>query len=259
MFLIYLFFSMLFAVSAEEKPVEVGIVEHLGSYVDKDLSVVNSTGDTIKLKEILTKPTVVSLVYYNCPGICNGLLNGLRDVIERSDIEPGKDYNILTISFNHLEDHTLARNKKQNYLAGMNREINSKAWYWVVADSSTIRKFTNELGFMFKEDIIQEGKMDYLHAGALIFLSPEGKITRYLNGTDFLPFDFKMASIEAAEGNPQPTINKVLALCFKYDPAGRSYVLNFTRIFGVIITLGIIGLVIVLVYGKKKNTTEVEV
>lgn len=258
MFLFILFLNLLIA-SPEDKKVEVGIVEHLGGYVDKEIMLVNSTGDTIKLKDILTKPTVVSLVYYNCPGICNVLLSGLRDVIERADIEPGKDYNVLSLSFNHNENYVLARNKKHNYLAGMKREINSDAWYWTVSDSTSIRKFCDELGFKFKIDIIEEGRLDFLHAGALIFLSPDGKITRYLNGTEFLPFDLKMASIEAAEGKPQPTINKVLALCFKYDPEGRSYVLNVTRIFGVIILLGVGTLIFVLTRSKKKKNTEVEV
>lgn len=258
MYLFFLFLNLLFASPEENKEIQVGIDEHLGEFIDLNLKVVNSTGDTLMLKDIITKPTVLSLVYYNCPGICNELLNGLRDVVERSDIEPGVDYNILSLSFNHTEDYVLARNKKQNYIAGMNREINKDAWYWVVSDSVTIRKVTDAIGFKFKQDNFRDGMLDFLHAGALVFLSPEGKITRYLNGTEFLPFDMKMATIEAAEGREQPTINRLLKFCFKYEPEGQKYVLNVTQIFGVIISLGALALVLVLTLSKKKKTTEVE-
>lgn len=257
MIYLLLFLNLLFA-APEKDSIQVGIDEQLGKYVDMNLKVVNSTGDTLQLKDILTKPTVVSLVYYNCPGICNVLLSGLRDVVERADIEPGVDYNILSLSFNHQETYELARDKKQNYIAGMDRQINKDAWYWVVSDSVTIRKITDAIGFKFKEDNVREGQLDFLHAGALVFLSPEGKITRYLFGTEFLPFNLKMAAIEAAEGREQPTINKVLEMCFKYDPEGRGYVLDVTRIFGVIITLGALTLILVLTLSKKKKTTEVE-
>src|SRR5690606_29427145 len=114
MIYLLLFLNLLFA-APEKDSIQVGIDEQLGKYVDMNLKVVNSTGDTLQLKDILTKPTVVSLVYYNCPGICNVLLSGLRDVVERADIEPGVDYNILSLSFNHQETYELARDKKQNY------------------------------------------------------------------------------------------------------------------------------------------------
>ena len=257
MIYIFLFLNLLFA-NTQKDSIQVGIDERLGEFVDTEMRVVNSTGDTLMLKDILTKPTVLSLVYYNCPGICNVLLSGLRDVVERADMEPGEDYNILSLSFNHEETYDLARDKKQNYIAGMKRKINKDAWYWVVSDSVSIRKLTDAVGFKFKEDNVREGQLDFLHAGALVFLSPEGKITRYLFGTEFLPFNLKMAAIEAAEGRPQPTINKVLEMCFKYDPEGRGYVLNVTRIFGVLITLGALTLVLVLTLSKKKKTTEVE-
>jgi protein SCO1/2 len=257
MIYIFLFLQLLIAYSKQDS-IQVGIDERLGEFVDVNMVVINSNGDTLLLKDILEKPTVLSLVYYNCPGICNVLLSGLRDVVERADMEPGIDYNILSLSFNHNETYELAKNKKQNYIAGMNRKINNEAWYWVVSDSVSIRALTDAIGFKFKEDNFRDGQLDFLHAGALVFLSPEGKITRYLNGTEFLPFNLKMAAIEAAEGRPQPTINKVLEMCFKYDPEGRGYVLNVTRIFGIIITLGALALVLVLTLSKKKKTTEVE-
>ena len=98
---------------------------------------------------------------------------------------------------------------------------------------------TQSVGFRYK----QSGN-DFMHVGTLIFLSPDGKITRYLNGTHFLPFEFKMAVVEASKGQSGPTINKVLQYCFSYDPAGHAYVLNITRVVGILITFLILVLLI---------------
>ena len=99
-----------------------------------------------------------------------------------------------------------------------------------VSDSANIAKLTNSVGFKYK----RTGN-DYIHTGTLIFLSDKGKITRYLNGTRFLPFEFKMAVIETSKGQSGPTINKVLQYCYSYDPSGQGYVLNITRVAGIVI------------------------
>lgn len=250
-FLIVLLNSAYF-LSGQELPDDVGIDEKLDEFVDLDLKFTDHKGETKSLSEFIgEKPTVISIVYYRCPGICNTLLAGMRDVIERSDLEPGTDYNALSISMAHNETWDLARDKKINYLEGMERRIQEGAWDWVVGDSLAVNEFTKSVGFKFKRQEFEEGVIDYLHQGALIFVSPKGKITRYLMGTDFLPFDFKMAVVESAKGNSMPTVNRILSICFKYDPEGRGYVLNFTRIFGGIFTLMLIVFISWLVFSKK--------
>ncbi len=106
-----------------------------------------------------------------------------------------------------------------------------EGWIFFTADSTNIARLTESVGFKYK----RTGN-DYIHAGTLIFLSSDGKITRYLNGTRFLPFEFKMALIETSKGKSGPTINKVLQYCYSYDPEGQQYVLNITRVAGVFIT-----------------------
>lgn len=230
------------------------IDEKLGEMVPLDLKFTNSDGTKTTLGELVHgKPTVLSLVYYKCPGICAPLLNQEREVVQRVDLEPGIDYNMITVSFNPEDTHILAANKKKNYFNGMEREINPKAWNWLVGDEKAIRNLTSSVGFQYMADTLRENENDYVHAGALIFLSPEGKITRYLmfsQDGSFLPFNFKMAVIEAAKGLPQPTLRKVLELCFKYDPMGQTYKLRVTRISGVIM---LVALTIFILWSVKKN------
>jgi protein SCO1/2 len=110
--------------------------------------------------------------------------------------------------------------------------VDPSFWRFTTADSLTIHALTDSAGFYFKE----EGN-DFVHAGALIILSPEGKITRYINGIQYLPFDVKMALVEAGDGKVGPTIAKILKFCYAYDPEARTYALNVTRIGGIVTVL----------------------
>lgn len=237
--------------SADTAGVEnpVGIVEKLGNTLPNDIVFNDESGKQVNLKSLITKPTIVSLVYFRCPGICSPLLNGLTTVIGRTDLEPGKDFDVLTISFDNTEDHVLAASKKENYLATLKREIPSDSWRFLSGDSVNIAKVTNALGFNF----MKQGN-DYAHGASIMVLSPDGKLVRYLYGTDYLPFDFKMAVLEASEGKVTPTIAKVVKMCFSYDAGARKYVLNVTRIAGggILLLLGIF--VGVLLLKKKKKT-----
>ena len=207
---------------------EIGLVEHLGEFIPLDLTFRNENGDTVKLAEIIDKPTVLSLVYFNCPGICSPLLSGVVDVLDRLDLKPGVDYQSLTISFDPTDTPELARAKKRNYFKAFRRgPFPEDAWIWLVGDSANIKKLTDAVGFKYKK----EGK-DYIHAGLLTVLSPRGKISRYLRGIEYQPFDLKMAILEASQGRTGPTISKLLLYCFSYDPAGKTYVFNFMKVFG---------------------------
>ncbi len=236
------------------RQMEIGIEEKLDEYVPKDISVINQDGDTVTLGSVINKPTVLSLVYYRCPGICSPLMNGIAEVIQKADMKIGEDYQVLTISFDSRETPELAKRKRINYLSQINRPGAAEGWSFFTGDSMNIARLTDATGFRYK----QSGN-DFTHAASLIVLSPEGKITRYLNGIQFLPFEFKMAVIEASKGQSGPTINKILQFCYSYDPKGQQYVLNITRVSGIIIIF--ITLVIFLIlalrpYFKSKTVTN---
>jgi protein SCO1 len=234
---------------------ELGIYEHLDQYIPNDLVFVTENYDTINLLEQIDKPTVIVPVYYECPGLCSPLLEGVADVISKAEIEPGIDYQVFTISFNPAEKTRLAAEKKENYLKLVKNGKDARTgWIFHTGDSANISRLLNSLGYKVKK----EGK-DWIHPAAIVVLSPQGKITRYLHGTYFLPFDLKMAVVEASEGRSGPTINKMLKFCFSYDAKGKKYVFNITKVSGSIIILVALGFFVSLVIsGKKKNKPSVE-
>jgi protein SCO1/2 len=227
---------------------QVGIDEKLGSQVPLELSFLDEFGKPVSLRQLITKPTILTLVYYKCPGICSPLMNGVASVVEKMDLEAGKDFNIVTISFNPREDYIMAQEKKRNYLDMMKKQIPQESWRFLTGDSTSIARITDAVGFRY-----QPQGQDYMHGAVLTVLTPTGKVARYLYGTDFLPLDIKLAVTEAAEGRSTPAINKLLKLCYSYDPEGRKYVLNFTRIVGSGMLVLIIGFALILTLKKKKN------
>lgn len=228
-------------VPVEQMQPEIGIIEKLDDTISADFKLVNQDGDTVILGDLVDKPTVISFVYYRCPGICSPLMDGLADVIAKTDLKIGTDYQVFTISFDPRENTELAKKKKTTYLHLVNKEEAAKGWTFMTADSATISQLTEAAGFRYKKT-----GNDFVHAAALIVLSPKRKITRYLNGTYFQPFEFKMAVVEASKGQAGPTINRILQYCYSYDPDGKQYVLNITRVAGILISFGAVVLFLVL-------------
>lgn len=111
----------------------VGIDEKLGETIPLDLSFLDENGKPVALKSLFSKPTLLTLVYYRCPGICSPLMNGLSETIDKMDMEPGKDFNIVTISFNPREDYIMAKGKKENYLNNMKKKIPQDSWKFLQA------------------------------------------------------------------------------------------------------------------------------
>jgi protein SCO1/2 len=227
---------------------EIGVVEHLGDTLPDGIRVIGLDEDTVDLKSLITKPTILNLVYYRCPGICSPVMNSLSEVIEKMDLVPGKDYQVITVSFDSREWIDLAAKKRKTYFSRMQNPIDSMGWRFFVSDSISIEQLTKAVGFNFKKT-----GNDYLHPGMLIILSPESKITRYHMGTYFQTLEVKLSLIEAAKGKAMPTISRVLSFCYSYDPQGQRYVLDVTKISGTIILF--IGLVIflVLVFKSRKK------
>lgn len=211
---------------------EIGIDEKLGEYVPLELTLYDETGAEVPVKDFLGVPTILALVYYRCPSICNPLLGNIADVLRNLDLRPTEDFVVVTVSFDHSDTPSLAAQKKNNFLNTLPPDFPSDGWRFLTADSTSIRRLTDAVGFKFKPD----GDL-FIHSSSLIVLSPEGKIVRYLYGIDFLPFDFEMAVVEASKGKVGPTISRVLAYCYSYDPEGRRYVFNITKVAG---TLGLI-------------------
>ena len=249
-FIIHALSVNIFADNLPQKK-DIGFDEKLGEKIPLNLSFIDEYGKPVTLKELFTKPVIFTLVYYRCPGICSPLLSGVASAIDRLDMEAGKDYNIVTISFDPSDSYLTAGEKKNNYQETMNKKIPADAWRFLTGDSASIAQITDAVGFRY----MKQGQ-DFMHAAAIMAISKDGKIARYLYGTEFNPIDMKMAVIEAAEGRTGPTVATLMKLCYSYDPEGKKYVMNITRIAGtgIVLVLGIF--ITVLIIKKKRNSPE---
>ena len=241
-----------FSSAETEKPdIEIGIDEHLGEMIPMNVPLSDENGDPITLAKIANgKPFILSLVYYECPSICSPLLTDLGKVMDQITMRPGEDFTIVTISFDPNETFFLAANKKKNYFAALHRKIPESSWRFLTGTKANITKITSAAGFKYKKVDDQ-----WVHSGAILAVSPQGKIARYLYGIEYLPFDVKMALTEASQGRTGPTINKLLLYCFNYDPEGRQYVFNILAVVGTVSLIVGISFLGFLIYTTKKYRT----
>jgi protein SCO1 len=247
-FILTVFGSMSIA-QVDQSP-EVGVVEHLGSTVPLDLKFVNDQFDTVSLKQLINKPTILSFVYFDCPGLCSPLLEGVGEVIRKTDLKLGKDYQVITISFNFRDTPQKAKEKKKKFIDRYSKG-NGDGWIFLTTDSTTIFNITHATGFITKAV-----GLDFVHPSAIIAVSPQGKITRYLYGITFQPIDFKMALIEANKEQPRPSIQKVLMMCYSYDPQGQRYTLDVLKVTGILMLFFILVFVIVYLIKPKKKYNQ---
>ncbi|MCL4850844.1 MAG: SCO family protein [Bryobacteraceae bacterium] len=215
----------------------VGVVERIGDSIDLGLAFTDETDRSVALREYFSsdRPVVLNLVYYNCPMLCNLVLNGQTSTLRQIPWTPGNEFEIVTISIDPSETHELARSKKQAYLDLYKRP--APGWHFLADRDGNVKKLAEQVGFRYRYDDTQK---QYAHAAALMVLTPEGKISRYLYGIQYKARDLRLALTEAAESKFGFSIDRILLYCFHYDPNLRSYVLfatNIMRAGGVLVML----------------------
>ena len=230
---------------------QVGFDEKQGQYADLSVKLVNEAGDTVLLKDVINKPTILNMVYFQCAGTCSPLMWGISKFIDGVDLQLGKDYEVVTISFDPTERIKLGINKKASYLSTMKKKEEAKNWLFFVSDSIDIAKLTKSVGFNY-----QKVNDQFVHPTGLIALAADGKIIRYLRGIEFLPFDIKITMVEAGKGKIGPSINRLLAVCYGYDSKGNQFVFNVTRVSAIVISFIVVLIFLVLVLSRIKLKTK---
>jgi protein SCO1/2 len=219
----------------------VGIDEKLGNQVDLDLEFVAEDGYPHKLREYFYKdrPVILDLVYYDCPQLCTLILNEQARVMRDIDWTPGNQYEIVTISIDPREAFDKARKKKAMYLSSYDRP--APGWHFLTDKDGNAARLAKQVGFNYKYDPRIE---QYAHPAAIMVLTPQGKMARYLYGITYKALDLRLALTEASENRTSISVEKVLLLCYMYDPHASRYVLfatNFMKAGGVLI-LALLGL-----------------
>lgn len=220
----------------------VGVTEHLGENIPLDLTFTNAEGNSVTLKELFKngKPVLLNPVYYECPQLCSMIKEAIFQGVKDLQWSPGADYNIITFSFDHEEGPELATENKQRFLNKLDRKGAENGWHFLSGDKKNIKKLTEAVGFNYNK--LENGQ--YAHGAAIMFLSPEGTITRYLYGLKFDEFNMRNALYEAADGEIGSTAEQVLLYCYQYDADSNSYAPVAWRImkiggFATMIILGI--------------------
>ncbi len=237
--------NIAFALTDARDVKNMGIDEKLGAYIPSDIELVNETGDTVTTKELLSQdvPTVLNLVYYSCPRVCNFATDGLLQVIgELNYLTLGEDYKVLTVSFDPEETPELAESKALRYRGAVkNADPGVSDWQFLTGSAENIKSLTDSVGFRYFKD-----GDEFAHGSALIFISPEGKVTRYLHGIQHEPSDFRLSLLETSRGEigSSKLMNQVLLFCYGFDPIGKRYALkalNIVKASGVVTLLLLCG------------------
>jgi protein SCO1/2 len=210
----------------------LGVDEHLGSPIDLNLTFIAENGYPVPLADYFHKgrPVILNLVYYNCPMLCTLILNGQTEAMRAIPWTPGDQYEVVTISIDPRESFADARKKKAVYMGSFDRP--APGWHFLADHDGNVLRLAKQLGFKYRYDPRQE---QYAHPAAVMILTPEGHIARYLYGIHFRPTDLRFALAEASEGRSTLTIEKVLLFCYHYDPKAGRYVYfaeNIMRVGG---------------------------
>ena len=222
---------------------EIGIEQRLGEKLPLETIVTNEDGQSVKLGSMFEgrRPVVLALVYYECPMLCNEVLNGLTGSLKGISLDAGKDFDVIALSFDARENDTpgLAKNKKAAYMERYGRPGSEKGWHFLTASQESIDAIANAAGFKYRWD---EKSKQFAHAGGVMIATPEAKMSRYFYGVDYSPRDLKLGLIESAENKVGSAADKLLLYCYHYDPSTGKYglaILNLIRAGAVMTLLGL--------------------
>src|SRR5437879_1450320 len=228
----------------------VGIDQKLNEQLPLDLVFRDENGNDVKLGEYFgKKPVLLSLVYYQCPMLCNQVLNGMVTAFKVMAFKPGEEFEVVTVSFDPRETPELAAAKKKtyvDYLPEPKRSGAANGWHFLTGDEASIKRITDAVGFRYHFD---EATNQFAHASGVFVATPQGKLARYFYGIEYAPRDLRFGLIEAAENKIGSPVDQLLLYCFHYDPATGKYgaaIMNLMRLAGVVTVIAIVGLLLML-------------
>lgn len=208
---VLLFFISIFCQSAYGG--EPALTERLGEKVPLNTPFFDEDGREVTLGSVIDRPVILSFAYFSCKDMCNTFLSGLAGAIGRLDAVPGKDYRVITLSFDPADSPERAAYKKHNYTKAVGKPFPDDAWRFLTGDAESIEAVTGAAGFGF-----QANESGFNHPEGFAVLSADGRIIRYFYGVDFLPADMQMALAEAADGRVTASIKKAAKFCFSITP-----------------------------------------
>lgn len=198
-----------------------GFDQKLDAQLPLDAEFRDESGRPVRLGDYFgEKPVLLNLAYFNCPMLCTLVINGVVDAVREVALVPGRDYEILTISFDAREGPELAAAKKANYLKELDRPEAVAGWHFLTGDEAAIRALTEAVGFRFAWD---EQSQEFAHASGIMVATPGGRLSHYLYGVVYPPRDVRLALVEASAGRIGSPVDQLMLFCFHYDPVAGKF------------------------------------
>jgi protein SCO1 len=238
--------------------VDVGIDQRLNEQVPLKLAFRDEQGKAVKLGDYFHdgRPVVLNLVYYQCPMLCTEVLNGLTAALKVVGFEPGKQFEIVTVSIDPRETPELAANKKQMYLKRLGNPAAAAGWHFLTGEQSQIAALADAVGWRYRYD----PKLDqFAHAAGILLITPEGRIAQYYYGVEYSAKDMRLGIIEASRNKIGSLADQVLLYCYHYDPRSGRYgavITNIVRLAGLV-TVIVLGTAIVFLFRTEMREYKI--
>lgn len=238
---------------------EVGFEQKLETQLPLDLKFRDETGREVALREYFGKrPVVLALVYYECPMLCNMILNGVASSLRVVNLDAGTDFDVVAVSFDPRETPELAAAKKEQYVEEYGRPGTASGWHFLTGDEEAIRRLTQAVGFKYFWD--QESQQ-FAHASGVMVATPQGKLSRYFYGIEYAPRDMRLGLVEASAGRIGSPVDAILLYCFHYDPVTGKYglvIMNVMRLAGIATVVLLAGFIVVMLRRERKARVRAE-
>ncbi len=252
------------SISSNVKPEildQIGIEQRLDESIPLGLTFRDESGESVQLQKYFgEKPVVLTLVYYECPMLCSMILNGLLKSINVLSFDVGKEFDILTVSFDPAETPALAVAKKTSYLSKYARPGAENGWHFLTGDPESIKKLTEAVGFKYTRDPLTG---QFVHASGIMVLTPTGKLSKYFYGVEYSSRDLKLGLMEAATNKIGSPVDQLLLYCYHYDPATGKYgvvIMNVIRVAGIATVLALGSFMLLMLRRDRvaKRKTKIE-
>ena len=224
----------------------VGIDQKMGAQVPLDLSFNDESGHAVTLRQYFGKPVILALVYYQCPSLCNMVLNGVLRSVKSLAMSAGDQYDIVAVSFDPRETWEMAAAKKAVYVRGYNRPGSDQGWHFLTGPDASSKLLADAVGFRYAYDAMNN---QYAHGSAIILLTPDGRVSRYFFGIDYPARDVRLGLVEASGRRIGSAVDAVMLYCYHYDPSNGKYgfvIMNALRLAGFVTVAALAGFMIIM-------------
>jgi protein SCO1/2 len=234
----------------------IGIEQHLDEQIPPDLTFREETGKSVRLGDYFgKKPMILNLVYYQCPMLCGEVLSGLEKALRVLKFDIGKEFDVLTISFDPRETPEMATKKKAEFLQRYGRPTAAAGWHFLTGPQESIDALTKAAGFQYQYD---DKSGQFAHATAIVVLTPGGKIAQYYYGVEYAPKDLRLGLIQASENKIGNLADQLLLYCYHYDPTTGRYGAIVSRILQLsgLVTILVLGVLVTVLFRQGSGTNR---